>query len=274
MKIIESKLSVNAQETFRIIHLSDTHLVFADLRDGERKVALAEKRAKIFPEAESVLMEAGSLSRELRLPIMHTGDLIDFVSTANLEYVKKFNMEYDLFIAAGNHEFSLYVGEAKEDVAYRNQSINLVQGVFKNNIRMSTRIINGVNFVALDNGYYLFDKTQLEFLRCEIEKGLPIVLMLHNPIFERSLYDTQMAKSPCAYLVATPTELMSSYPPDRFEQQLADDITLETVRLIEREPLIKAIISGHLHYDYECVVANRIPQILTGKTTARIIEFT
>ena len=63
-------------------------------------------------------------------------------------------------MAAGNHEYSLYVGEAWEDAAYRNQSLATVQEAFINNIRMAARVIGGVNFVALDDGYYLFEEEQ------------------------------------------------------------------------------------------------------------------
>lgn len=273
MNIIESRLIVGAAKAFRVVHLSDTHLTYADMRDGDRKVSLALKRSRIFPDAEDVLADAVKLSNELQLPILHTGDLIDFVSMSNLEKAGEFASMCDLFFAAGNHEFSLYVGEAKEDANYRNQSLAKVQAVFKNNIRMASRVINGVNFVALDNGYYLFDSEQFNFLKHEVEKGFPVVLMLHNPLFERKLYDLQMSRSPCAYLVAVPEDLMRSYPQDRFEQQLADSTTTEVVSFIEKEPLIKAIITGHLHYDYEGMVAGRIPQIVTGMTTARIVEF-
>lgn len=273
MNIIESRLIVGAARAFRVVHLSDTHLTYADMRDGDRKVSLALKRSRIFPDAEDVLADAVKLSNELQLPILHTGDLIDFVSMSNLEKAGEFASMCDLFFAAGNHEFSLYVGETKEDANYRNQSLANVQAVFKNNIRMASRVIGGVNFVALDNGYYLFDNEQADFLRSEVDKGLPVVLMVHNPLFERKLYDLQMSKSPCAYLTAVPAELMSSYPQERFEQQSADSTTTDVVRFIENEPLIKAVLTGHLHYDYEGVVAGRLPQIVTGKTTARIIEF-
>ncbi|MBQ8342054.1 MAG: metallophosphoesterase [Clostridia bacterium] len=272
MSIIETKLNVGAQTPFRVLHVTDTHLTDADLRDGERKVTLAEKRAKIFPLADATLELAAKVAKEQGVPIVHTGDLLDFVSVANLEKAKKFTDENDCFIAAGNHEFSLYVGEAKEDAAYRNQSLATVQAAFKNDIRMAARVIGGVNFVALDNGYYLFEREQLDFLKKEVTKGLPVVLLLHNPLFERALYDRMMQKSPCAYLVGVPEELMQGYPGDRYAQQLADAVTRETVDYIKEETTIKALITGHLHFNYDGVFADRIPQIVTSCTDVRLVE--
>ena len=113
MNIIESTLRIGVEAPFQIIHISDTHLTYADMRDGERKVELARGRKTCFPyDEEAVLQLAGDLSREKGIPIVHTGDLIDFVSVANLERAERFVRETDCFLAAGNHEFSLYVGEA------------------------------------------------------------------------------------------------------------------------------------------------------------------
>ena len=273
MNIFNTKIDIGLGHSVRVLHASDTHLTYADMRDGERKVTLAEQRIYEFPQAEEVLAKLGELSKERNQPIMHTGDLLDFVSLANMEAAKAFTDEHDLFLATGNHEFSLYLGEAKEDATYRNQSLDKVQACFKNNIRMSARVIDGVKFVALDNGYYTFEPEQLEFLKQEVKEGLPIVMMFHTPLYDRDLYENEMSHSPCGYLVGVPEELMRCYTPDRYEQQLPDAVTLEVMEYIANEPLIKAILAGHLHYNYEGTLAGRIPQIITGCEDIRLVEF-
>ena len=180
-----------------------------------------------------------------------------------------------MLFAAGNHEFSLYLGEAVEDADYRNQSLAKVQEGFKNDIRMASRIIGGLNFIALDDGYYRFDPEHLEFIKEQVKLGLPIVLMFHAPLYERSFYDRSMARNPCcSFLVGVPDELRECYTkPQSYECQSADAITLETIDYIANEPLIKAILTGHIHIDYESVFADRIPQICTACSTLRVIEF-
>jgi hypothetical protein len=138
---------------------------------------------------------------------------------------------------------------------------------------MDSRVVNGVNFVALDNGYSLFEPEQFEFLKGEAAKGLPMVLMMHTPLYEPALYEVMMGRCPCAYLAGVPEEMMRCYPEDRYMQQLADGVTLEMMEYIAREPLVKAILTGHLHFDYESMYAERVPQIVTGIETARVIEF-
>lgn len=274
MNRLDNVIKIGLDSPVRIVHVSDTHLTYADMRDGERKVRLAEGRLPMFPEAEEILRGICALSRDENLAIMHTGDLLDFVSLANLEAVKQFTDAYDCFMAAGNHEFSLYVGEAKEDAAYRNRSLDKVQACFKNDIRMSSRIIGGLNFIALDNGYYTFEPEHLDFLKQEAAKGLPMVLMFHTPLYDSALYEESMRHtSCCAYLAGVPEELTACYEPNRREQQRADATTLEILDYVAKEPMIKAILAGHLHFNYEGTFADRIPQIVTDCTTLRVVEF-
>lgn len=275
MELLKTQIHIGLESPVRVLHFSDTHLTRADLRDGERKVQLAEGRKAGFPHAEEVLDFACATAKELDIPIVYTGDLADFVSLANLEAAKQFADENDCFVVAGNHEFSLYVGEAWEDADYRNQSLDMVQACYKNDIRMSSRVIGGVNFVALDNGYYLFDAEQLDFLKREAEKGLPMVLMMHVPLYDPALYDYELRRVPgCAYLTGVPEEKMAHYEDYRYRQQKADEITLETMRYIADQPLIRAILTGHLHMNYEASYADRMPQIFTGNCAVRVIEFT
>ncbi len=271
MNTVLTRVSAGATEAFRLLHISDTHLTLADERNDQRKLDLASGRSKAFHYAESILVEASERSKKCNMPIVHTGDLIDFVSEANLDRAKKFIDENDVFFIAGNHEFSLYVGEAFEDEAYRNQSLAHVQESFKDDIRFCVRKINGVKLIGIDDSYYRFEKAQLDALKREVEEGLPIILFMHNPLYEPELFELSMSKADNAAINTVPEELMTGYSDHRFKQQQADEITIETTRYIESCPLIKAIFAGHLHYNYDGLVAERLPQYITGIGTARII---
>lgn len=275
MNRLYTEVRLGAGDPFEILHISDTHLTEADLRDGERKVRLAEHRSGIFPEAKSVLEEAKGLAKERKLMIVHTGDLIDFVSEANLEAAKRFTSSCDCFTAAGNHEFSLYVGEAKEDAAYRAQSLGKVQKAFTNDIRFSSRVVNGVNFVAADNSYYRFEPWQLSALQKEAEKDLPIVLCLHTPLYEERLFEFLMKdeeKTSPAYLMSVPEEKMKNYAPDRYEQQKEDEITREAYEYIKAEKRIRLILAGHVHKSFSFPFGE-IRQLGVGCTDGRLIRF-
>lgn len=274
MKRLETEITVGATAPFTLLHVSDTHLTLADGRDGERKVRLAEKRSRIFPDGKASLDEISSESKRLCAPIIHTGDLIDFVSRKNLEYAKKYVHNNDFFLIAGNHEFSLYVGEAFEDEAYRNRSFSRVQACFSNDIRFFSRVINGVNIIGIDDSYYRFDKAQLEALKREVKFGMPIILFMHCALFEDELYheivDRKGAESP--YLTSPPPSALAGCSDYRIKQQTPDAITIETTEYIKFEPLIKAIFTGHMHWDWDGMITDKIPQYITGLETIRYVK--
>ena len=67
---------------------------------------------------------------------------------------------------------------------------------------------------------------------------------MHTPIYDPSLYDIQKAAGEVAYLTAVPEARMRDYPADRYEQQIADETTRETVAYIMNQPKIRAILAG------------------------------
>ena len=271
----EVTIEVGATSPFRVLHMSDTHLTDADERDDERKLRLSADRKRYFGNADLMIEEASAYSKKEGIPIFHTGDLIDFVSWKNLDRAREFYDDNDVFMAAGNHEFSLYVGEAFEDAAYREQSLDKVQACFKNDIRFSKREINGVNFVAMDNSYYLVDEWQLDALKEVVAEGKPVVLLLHTPLYCEDLYNYEMVerKADNAGLMATPEELMKEYNDYRFRQQKADEVTLRAYEYICNEPAIRAILAGHLHKDGVWTINDRLKQYMVGTHSLRTVTF-
>lgn len=273
MEKVYTKIDIGLKEKVSFIHVSDTHLTLADGRDGERKVNLAKKRARIFPGQIEDLIEIEKTSKELNLPIMHTGDLIDFVSRKNLEYAKKYVQNNDIYLSAGNHEFSLYVGEAFEDEAYRNKSLNRVQSCFKNDIRFYSKKLGKLNCIFIDDSYYRFDLDQFEKLKKEVSYNMPIILFMHCCLYDSNLRKI-MSNAEAPYVVCPPEKELENCSEYRIRQQTPDDITKEMTEYIKNEKSIKAIITGHLHFDWEGTLDCGIPQYVTGIKTMRIFEIT
>lgn len=258
------RIPVGASKPFSALHLSDTHFTRVDGRDNERKHKLAAHRTQIFPQAEAYFDAAVKYAREKDLLLLHTGDLIDFVSAANLDYVKERLGEGNWFVSAGNHEYSQYVGEAREDAAYRAQTYPQVQASFPNDLTFASCVINGVNFVAVDDGYYNFTKQQQKLMKKEIKKGLPIVMLCHVPIYTPEHCKALLASydEQCAYMTGVPLEITETYQCDpslpkeeqwrnRSVQQRADKPTLEFIEWLKKQPLLKAILCGHTHDFYQ-----------------------
>ncbi|MBO5309366.1 MAG: metallophosphoesterase, partial [Lentisphaeria bacterium] len=188
MELEKFEIEAGLKEPVTLLHLSDTHICLADERDNERKNVLAAGRIKSAfggsnEQIEQWLDEAMAFGREQADLIIHTGDLVDFVSAANLDFLKAKLKTEDVFFAPGNHEFSQYVGEAKEDTAYKMQSFDMVQAASPNDLEFAVRKVGGLRLIALNNGYYFFLPEQVTALKAELAREeMPTILIMHNPI--------------------------------------------------------------------------------------------
>ncbi len=270
-------IKLECEEAFSALHISDTHLALADNRDNERKIKLAAGRVRFFPHAEHYLDAAISHARLNKLMLIHTGDLIDFTSEANLDCVAEHILGENLLAAAGNHEFSQYVGEALEDEAYKQQSYAQVQDVFPNNLSFASKVVNGVNFVAIDDVYYNITERQHELMEQEMKKGLPVVMLCHVPLYteKHCEYAVKANGNHAAYVTGAPLSVTSKYPSDsslpadqqwrnRGVQQRADKPTLEFIKWLKEQKKLKAILCGHCHYFYEDRFSPTAMQYIVG----------
>ena len=268
--ILKSTINIGIEKPFKFLHITDTHLSF----DGER----ISNRWKCFaPEdnpgqIEEYFLQALDYAKENDLFIVHTGDLIDFLSEPNYQFIDEHFNDFDYIYAAGNHDFCHFVGEAKEDYAYKWEMIKRSAPHFKSNLYFDSRVINGVNFVTLDNSYYLMTDGQIELLKAEAAKGYPIILCMHTPFYEPNL---PKGSTQVAYVIAAPEEILATYPEDRRLQQTPDEATLRAVEYIKSEPLIKALVTGHKHKNHEGALDNGVMQYITDGTFEGVVrEFT
>jgi hypothetical protein len=253
LSVKEIQINVGATAEFTALHVSDSHLTLVNDDDAgdTRKINLANNRSRTFPNAEHYLGEAIAAARANHELLLHTGDLIDFVSCGNLECASQTFTADDWYASSGNHEFSKYVGEATEDAAYKADSYDLVQAAFPNDITFASRVVNGVNFVAIDDVYYNVTEAQHELFELEVAKGLPIILMCHVPFYLPGLCAEQLAHGSCAYVTGAPLEITSQYPAARAAQQQTDQPTADFIAWLKEQPLLKGILCGHLHKYHE-----------------------
>jgi hypothetical protein len=279
MKTVETHLSVGAGSPFSLLHVTDTHLMLVDDRDDEKKHLLAQDRDlrwKPASQGTQMLEYVKEIARKTGAPIAHTGDLCDFVTHANLEEARRLRTEFDLLFTAGNHEFSqyMYFEPLDETPEYRAESLPLVEEAFGGSVRFSARVMGGVNLVFLDDSYYSVEAEQLAALRREVERGYPVVLFMHVPLYSPEMRE-RFFVSPTVplWMLGTPEEEMADYSPERKRQQKTDGITREFCEYVVSEERICALVTGHLHADFECVIGGRLPQIVTDMTTVRILRF-
>ena len=269
LQIIKTEFHIGLQTPVRLLHVTDSHICLANEADAAYDPELidhAKQRGDAFggeAQVESYFEQAMDYARKEGIPMLHTGDLYDCMTEANFAYMEKALASVDSIYAAGNHDFCHFVGRAIEDYQYKWENLRRVQPHVKQNLYFDSRIIGGVNIVTLDDGYYLFNKGQEEMLRAEAAKGYPIVLCMHVPLYTSKLAELILEHNPCAYVTGAPREMYTKYPNDRRLQQNPDRATLEMIEYIKSEPMIRLIVAGHVHRNFEEPLDNGVMQICT-----------
>lgn len=266
LKITSVTVKAGAEKPFKALQISDSHLCLADARENDRKRKLAKSRFVHFSKGEKCLDASLAYAAENNELLLYTGDLIDFVSEENLEAIHKKLKPATAYGSSGNHEFSQYVGEAREDAAYKAQSFERVQKAYPNDLTLCSRIVNGINFVAFDDVYYNMTADQLARFKAEAAKGLPIVALCHCPLYTPELFDTVMQKpgARCSYLVGVPDSKTKNYEPHRYIQQRPDRQTLDFIQWLKDQSLLKAIFCGHLHFGWSGQFSATAKQYVVG----------
>lgn len=270
LKITSINIHAGASKPFKAFHISDSHLCLADSRDNDRKQKLAKSRRVHFSNGERCLDASLAHADKNDEILLYTGDLIDFVSAENLDAIHKKLGSGNTYGSAGNHEFSQYVGEAREDDAYKAQSFARVQKAYPNDLTFCSRIMNGINFVAFDDVYYNMTAGQLDRFKEEVAKGLPIIALCHCPLYTPELFDTAMNKpgAKCSYLVGVPESRTKNYEPHRYIQQRTDRQTFDFIEWLKGQSLLKGIFCGHLHYNWSGEFSQTAKQYVVGSNAS------
>lgn len=272
MEIRKITINAGASAPFKLLHMTDNHISLADERDNERKRELADKRANAFTGGRPHRLrerteELLAYVRESGYPMVHSGDMIDFTSAANFDYARRALDGIDVMMAAGNHEYSQYVGEAWEDEAYKAQSMDAVVGAFGEGILFGERVINGVKIITLDNNYYYITEPLFEKVKHALSDGMPALLVVHTPLYSADMYEQVMAgkkQDAPPYLFACPEERLCGLEIGRARQQIPNELSKEFLRFCENCPNLKAVLAGHLHKYYASNLDSGIPQYVSG----------
>lgn len=259
-------LKIGATRPFSVLHVSDTHLADAHPDENERKVRLAGMRRKQFGGRQlDALADSLAWAKTHDDFVVHTGDLIDFQSRANYGHVARL-FGGNLVGTVGNHEYSpeMWLSEVPEtrDEAQRACSREELKKVLPFELSFSSHIVNGVNFVMMDDAFGTVTEDQLDAFMDETRKGLPIVLGLHVPIFTDSV-----VRAWRHYWRKGGGRLATAALPEPTDEWLAQKKDAATVRFLQEvgtQPLLKAVLAGHLHFDIQDRLSPTAVQYVVG----------
>ena len=252
MSISYATVEIGLEKPFSVLHISDTHLTAAYEHENEKKQQLHNSRTTTFGgRQEEALRDALAWAKQHVDYVVHTGDLIDWQSEANFDLVRKYFGE-SMFGSMGNHEFStdMWLSEPKEEKneGYKDHTRDMLQSVYPFDVRFQSQVVNGVNFITLDNVYGYVTATQVSLFQKEVSKGLPIVLCMHVPFFTDNLWRATMRfwrdKGRLTYR-DLPT------PNGDYLRQREDPVTRDFISYLKKEPLLRCILAGHEHITAE-----------------------
>jgi len=237
--IHDSVIELGIKKPFDFLHITDAHIDINSSSGTQYGIYYFE-RAMEFAEKNNLL-------------VLCTGDNFKWYSETNYEYaINNFYGENNIIIP-GNHDFCSFPNndglgnEDKSEIYMKKWS-----KCYKMNLYFDSKIVNNINFVTLQNIYYSISRKQIQLLKKEVDKGYPIILCMHIPLFSSKKASEMLdAGRPCGYMLATPEEYCVKYIKSHADEQSANEETSEAVEYIKKEFQIKAIIAGHIHEDFD-----------------------
>ena len=238
-------IDAGAERPFSILHISDTHLTAAYPDDNEWARKQAQRRSVTFGgRQEEALMDSLAWAKQHVDYVVHTGDMIDFQSRANFDLVRKYYGEggATMIGSLGNHEY--YHGQKKETEETKGETRELVSAAFPFDTSFQSTVVNGVNFVTLDNVYNTVTAAQATRFEAEVKKGLPIILCMHCPI------DTpRIHRAADKYWKRD--NLKTVWDASGWKDPCRERITRDFVAYLKAQPLLKGLLTGHYHIDVQ-----------------------
>lgn len=237
------------ETSFDFAMITDTHLISVDGEyDSDDQKIKAKARKVYFQGAEEKLVRAMSYfdaTASLK-KITHLGDVVDASTTDTwLSFVDIMGERLNnTIIAPGNHEFTNYLDGFPETVEGRDAYYANFVEYMKNEPNFYSEIVNGVNFVAMDNALTYFTEDQNTKLQAEIDKGYSIILLYHVPM------------------------PMQDIEPKEGIMTSMDEATQKMYDLICSNPdIIKAAFCGHTHLEFNGFFeGTSIPQYVLNAT--------
>ena len=260
MNIEKTTINIGLDKPLKVLHVSDTHLAFYDETDSERIRNHGSKRDS--ESALAALKEQIAYAEENCDLLIHTGDLIDFVTKRCVDTAREILRNEKIHFIAGNHEYWRCDGQM-EDMNYRIGGIIQMGGGLGTDLFFTSRIVGGVNFVGIDDGYHQVEDGQLKRLRMEVEKGLPIILFMHAPLYEKELYERSLEFWK-GEICLTGSDA-NAHPEVVGAEQEPTFVTKQFWEYVNSEKQIKAVLAGHLHFPFESRLPGGIMQYVAGR---------
>ena len=264
--LLKTTINLGLEKPVKILHITDIHLTYSNSEDSEFHQEFMKRRYQTFyneggnpPYNPKQYFEmAIKYAKDNDCLLVITGDAYDILTKGNVEVYKQITNGVDYMFTPGGHEHQKQcVRTMEEPYPYIEETRPKVQEIFnKHNLDLTSKVINGVNIVCADNSLDYYSPKTLELFKKELEKGLPIIVFSHDPIWDRMLKHT------------------APYHPNVRLTEKDYKASHEMIDLILNNPLVITTFAGHNHKHMEMEMEGKIHYSTAGlfKGQARLIE--
>lgn len=261
-------------ESIKVVHIADTHL----FRDDERGLPYQEysdRMAKAYNQTthfqtqsatnpEIAFVEALAFAKEIDADVITLiGDIFSFPSEAAIEWVQSKLKETGIpyIYTAGNHDWH-YEGmegplETLRDTWIEKRLLPLYQG---NHPLMAAYDVKGLRFLAIDNSTYQINKEQLAFFIEQVASGMPLVLLVHIPMYAPGKKISFGCGNP-NWGAATDVNFEIERRP-KWTEGGHTQTTLDFHKAVFNAPNLLGVFAGHIHRNSIEIVKGK-PQIVS-----------
>ena len=240
LSLAYAHIAAGAAKPFSVLHISDTHLTFANPDEPESVQRYRRLRTELFGCRQFEALKDSIRWAKINADyLIHTGDLMDFVSDGNLVAVREaFGPDAgNVFGSIGNHEY----WKPLEPRPTHAELFAACSKAYPYNLHFGSQVINGVNFVSIDDAHDDVKQDQVEAFAKEVKKGLPIILLMHVPF-------------PTPRIVEATRKYWKWN--SKFRNEPPKPIAFgktgqEFIKYLKSEPLLKGILAGHEHITVE-----------------------
>ena len=242
--------------TYSFVILNDLHII-TDSED-----VLPEKEADISPRHDDLFVDgAGNKMEDLWLPLCESlntleadgiiiaGDLVDFYSRGNLELIGKglSILQAPYLYLRADHDYGAW------NVALEKEDITKEEDALCENGPILSMEFPGFTIAGINNSTSQIKKAGWSVLKPILTADKPVILFTHVPL--RSLVDDSLSD---ASKEAWGGRVLlwgedCYYQPKKRTRNFLD-------LLYSSESQVKAVFAGHLHFPFEDMLTETIPQ--------------
>ncbi len=263
----------------KIVHITDTHLSLDDARGDpyqqfSKRMAAAYnsnshfQSGKAYSAEESFAWTLETAQKEGAEFLALTGDILSFPSEAAVEWVCKKLEETGIPFAyiAGNHDWHYegMPGSARE--LRQTWTAERLTPLYQGNAPLYAAYdFNGIRFVAIDDSTYEILPEQLAFFKEQTETGLPLVLLMHIPMY--------MPGRPIGFGCGHPDwgeKTDRNYDIERREKWPEEghtQVTMDFCQAVFNARNLLAVLAGHTHKQ-SMDIKNGIPQLVSRENAS------